>query len=750
MRAPRFSDPRAWLRDVRARLAGADAVALVGAALAAAAVLLALGVALRGFAGPVPNGHFASITAIGMAGDNMWRWHTILPIIGYLDRLPSGPSYYMHHPLGLFWDIALLGKVFGFHDWVLRVPPLFYVTLTPFFIYRIGRDVWGPLPGGLAALAYVALPITIVYANYHDLEQPYIFGVVVASWGYVRFTRTWRERYAIAGALGFFFAVNHAWWGYLWGLFFLPWIFVRGFVLPERLVGPVRARVFGRYCAMMCAALGFAFLLELWVLKKSDRLSDVIGSFFVRKGDQSLPLDQVLRSRAYRIELMFSSLAIRLGKLAAPIIVARALLKRRDGELIPLFLLLAAIVHYVSFRQGAAVHIFWPHTFAPYFALAVGALAASVVDVVRLIAARWTSWGERRIKLGGAVAAAVLIGLPVVFVLRDGLSLVRLSRETGGRFAEANLDSEIDKGVALRWFLTDAHIPTTASIGFHSSVPKFWELEWEARPRPVTASTPIPAAGPGPGPRVFVLDSRSTTLGELRTVLTRFHVHAVGPFWFIDRTEPAAPLDGYRFDEHEPGWWERWAQGDVEPVRVVRADPWVTWEQRTAYGQPATAPAGNPSTVDQIRIAHNIAFVAGDTAKAASLRAALTSRFNLPLHAWYANNTELIGAIHDRGAQRAITLFFVAGKFDQDVHYTVNARVSAPPRFPSTLPADSQVLDLARSPAPPTSSWKPGAIYAVRFVYRRRPGTEVLTGAWSSAPARTDGDGKPIEIAKLR
>ena len=84
------------------------------------------------------------------------------------------------------------------------------------------------------------------------------------------------------------------------------------------------------------------------------------------------------------------------------------------------------------------------------------------------------------------IAAAVLVGLPVAFVLRDGLSLVRLSRETGGRFAEANLESEIDKGVALRWFL--ARMPADATIGFHSSFPSYWELQWDARPRPITAN----------------------------------------------------------------------------------------------------------------------------------------------------------------------------------------------------------------------------------------------------------------------
>ena len=154
--------------------------------MAAAAVLLALGVALRGIAGPVPNGHFASIAAIGMAADNMWRWHTALPIVGYFDQL-AGQPHLLHAPP----DRAVLGRraagqgvrLFGLGA---AAAALLYVTLTPFLLYRIGRELWGPIEGGLAAIAYVALPITIVYANYHDLEQPYIFGCVVATWGYVR------------------------------------------------------------------------------------------------------------------------------------------------------------------------------------------------------------------------------------------------------------------------------------------------------------------------------------------------------------------------------------------------------------------------------------------------------------------------------------------------------------------------------------------------------------------------------------
>src|SRR5689334_10223016 len=89
----------------RADLAALGPGEVAGRALAAAAVLIAFGAWVRGFASPFPNGHFASNAAIGMCADNMWRWKTLLPVVGYVER-PPGLHYYMHHPLGVFWVTA--------------------------------------------------------------------------------------------------------------------------------------------------------------------------------------------------------------------------------------------------------------------------------------------------------------------------------------------------------------------------------------------------------------------------------------------------------------------------------------------------------------------------------------------------------------------------------------------------------------------------------------------------------------------
>ena len=47
-------------------------------------------------------------------------------------------------------------------------------------------------------------------------------------------------------------------------------------MLPERWFGAVRARTYGRYCALICAATAVSLAIEMYVLRESGRVSDVI------------------------------------------------------------------------------------------------------------------------------------------------------------------------------------------------------------------------------------------------------------------------------------------------------------------------------------------------------------------------------------------------------------------------------------------------------------------------------------------
>ncbi len=716
----------------------------VGRGLAWAAVAIAFAVSIIGIGGPFPDGHYASTSVIGTAVYNMRRWNTWLPVQVYSDRFPGPSTYYVHHPLGMYWFIAFLCGLFGFHDWVLRLPPLLYVTLTTWLLAKIGRELWGPVAGGLCALAYVALPITLGYANYHDLEQPVMFGTVLATWGYIRYVRSWRERYAVASVLGFFYALNHDWPAYMWGAAFLGGLFVYLFLIPPRLRAELKDRAIARYWAFMVVAAVVALVIEIGVLAASTRISDVLSSYLMRTAGVEAPLSAVLAARRYRIELMFTGLAIGLGKLAVPVIVWRAWRRRSHLELVALPLLFCAVVQYVVFKQGADIHIFWPHYFATYFALAIGALAASLADAARWLGARWRGpWAERLTHHAGWIAA-LAVGLPVLLILKDGLSLVRLARETGGRFAEVHLDTDLDKEAVLRWFL--ARMPPSAGVAYHGAIHDGWALQWELRPRLSAGNQPV-SGGIAESTRVYILDTRLASAAELREAADRFHVHAVGSLWVFDRKEPRAPLDGYALDEGEPSFWQKLWLGPAEPVRSARWDPWVTWEWRSMLGQPASEPTGTPVTTDQIRIAHNLAVQHGDAAGAARWRQQLAGRFNRHVTAEFQGGTSLLGEIDHRGARRSLTMFFVAGRIAGDARFSVHAKVLAPPRF-STLPAAPEDLEIAGGLQWPTSWWRPGGIYAVTAVYRKRPGTEVLSGTWSPGPRPVSGP-PAIELLRL-
>jgi hypothetical protein len=324
--------------------------------------------------------------------------------------------------------------------------------------------------------------------------------------------------------------------------------------------------------------------------------------------------------------------------------------------------------------------------------------------------------------------------LPLASVLEDGLSLVRLSRETGGRFAEANLEVDLDVQAALRWFL--ARYPLAAGIGYHPGVPHSWSMQWENHGRRSDANQPV--GGPvTANTRLYVMDARAASGADLRLAASRFHVHAVGPVWLCDRAEPPAPLDGYALDEREPSFWERWSQGPTEPIRSIRSSAWATWQWRTLVGQAATPPTGIPATDDELRIAHNVALERGDASGAARWRSALEARFNLKLAAQYEGGTALIGGQENRGAQRSVRLFFLAGAMPGDDRFAVHAKVVAPPRW-STLPVDPLNLETAGGPDCPTSLWRRGQLYSVEIVIRKRPGSEVWSGAWTPGPRRAD------------
>ncbi len=722
----------------------------LGRSLAAAAVVWMLAVAAWGINGHFGDGHFASTAAAAVAGDNMWRYRILYPVLSYADSLGSANSY-LHHPLGVFWVAALAEKVFGPHDWAARLPAVVYSTLTPLFVYRFGRAAWGPIEGALAAWAYVSLPITLGFSSFHALEGPVIAGIAVASWGYARFSQTWRARYAATSLLGFLWAVNHDWPGYVWGALFVGWLFLRAFVLPAKLVGEVRTRALGCYVGLMVGAALLSLVAFGALLMHTNKLNELLVMYNVRSGGNAIPVSTMLTARHVWIQMMFPAVAIVIGKLAVPVVAGRFAWRRHDLELFPLIILLTAGFQYVHFKQGADVHIFWPQYFALYFALAVGALTASLRAAASWLARRGAPRLRTFFARHGRWLAPTLVALPVLAVLRDGAWMIRLAQESSGRFVSPTIKSDIDRVEAMTWWA--ARLPATDKIGFHPGItPVHWGLGWELRPHVLVRDQHVGA--PGASPRAYALDSRFAEAADLRQAVRSFHVDAVGCFWFIDRAAPPTPLAGYSFEEREPGPIDWYLRGGTEPVRTVRADPWVTWEWRALLGQSAPMPTAAPVTAEQVRIAHNAAVVNSDAAAAARHRSALAKVLDAKPTAKFENGTELIGAVHGRRAERAMTLYFLTGPKGMPANLKFSASAQVTKRMPlSTLPLDPAVIEVGLPPTIPTELWLPGHIYSVKFTYRHRPGRERLFGNFVSTrgvpgPALLGG-AKSVELAVL-
>jgi hypothetical protein len=422
--------------------------------------------------------------------------------------------------------------------------------------------------------------------------------------------------------------------------------------------------------------------------------------------------------------------------------MARLVLTRNELEGLALPMLAAAAFQYTHFKQGADVHIFWSHYFAPYFALAVGALTATAQALVVKAAPHLRGALGRLVRAWPAAVGAGLVALPVLFVFQDGARTIRLGRETGGRYLSSDIQSDVDKVIALRWLLP--RMAPDDRIGVHPGIyPVHWGLAWETRPHVMVPRMPIGTRASLE--RFYIIDTRFATGADLKQAVGIYRVHAIGQYWVIDRREQPAPLEGYRFDEHEPSLLQSFLQGQTEPVRTVVADPWVTWQWRTLLGQqPAVAPAGTSQTLEQLAIAHNVAVAAGDGPGAARARSAVEASLTRHMAVKFSGGTELRGAYQHRGAERSLTFLFIAGDLGgAHAKFGVTAHVAKPPIF-STLPADNLDVALAYPPVVPTELWRPGHMYLVKVPYRKRPGTEHLTGSF----VRLDDHPAPVVVGQ--
>jgi hypothetical protein len=720
-----------------------------------ATVWFALAAAWEMF-GPLLAGHYASSASVGIIADNMLRWHIPGPVWEYTASKPAPGAYYCHHPWGIFWTTAALMKVLGRHDYLCRLAPVLLSAATPPLLHALGRAIWRPLAGAVAAASFVVLPITLAFANFNALEVPVIAWSLLALWGHVRLAQTGRTRHLVAALGGAFLALNGDWPAFVLMASLLAFGLLRGYLLRP-LFGPLRSeRRFAEAWVLGAAISTLTLGLYLYLFQKSGKLDDLAGSYGMRSAGNAVPLAKVLEQRRYWIELCFTPLAIALGKVGAVVALVRLVALRREHEVVPLLVLSMAVVQYVVFKQGADIHIFWPHYFGAYFALAMGSLAATLAAFAERVPA---SIARLRGELAPAVSsrpAFVAMGvalLPVPIIARDGLPALRYARETGGRFNEKGLliHSDGEKTAFLRSIVPS--LPKGAPVEMHEGMKTTWSQVWTLGGRPVLQNRPLPQRGRST--ELYLADTRFL-LDELQGELSRsFHISAVGPFWKVAPRENAAPIDAFAIVEREPSWWEWYFISGTEPHREIVPDPWATWELRTHFDQRASAPSEPPRTLEERRIAHNLALFEGDLDKARTLRETLLRELR-PVHARYDDGSEILGTTFHEGACSLLTIVIEAGgPAAADVQLAVRSKVLAKAPWSSTMadPTEREVgLPLPIAP----KRWKKGYLYSDQVQIRKRPGTEVFRAAFwvrgkGVAPRLVSGGAtEGVELLMLR
>jgi hypothetical protein len=495
-------------------------------------------------------------------------------------------------------------------------------------------------------------------------------------------------------------------------------------------------------------------LFSIGLFSHAGHLADWLDSADTRRaGSEDMKLEEVLNARAHSIDFSFTPLAIILGKIAAPVSLLRWVVTRRDEETYAPGLLFGAVIHYVVFKQGADVHVFWSHYFAPYFALSLAQLVAAIAQVAGGFARRVAPARAA----GFAAATGLVIGLfPVAAMAHDGVLSLWVWRRTGGRYDAdgALIRSHVDMLCVLEQVVVpqtarDGRIDVSSSAGFG------WEHQWKTQSNPTVIG--MPAVGsPGVETHPLWLARGSGLLSQdAKNIASTAHVRIYGDTWIVDQREPPAAVDAYSLKEREPNALEWLLSNGTEPVRSVGAtpDPWLTWEWRTHLGQPAEPPAGVPATLDQLRIAHNVAVDRGDATAAERWRERIEGQLDRSGEARFSGAMHLIGVRLIGGVEPRLEAWFECGETPAgDESFNVRSTVEA--RAPvSLIPPDKFDREMAWPHPLPTKLWRAGFLYKTETVLNHRIGRERYWGSWVSrdttlASQRIDGQAQTT-LARL-
>jgi hypothetical protein len=668
------------------------------------------------------------------------HWHSVYPSTDIFGTSPPLPTtYYCHHPFGVHYLAALALFLFGNRDFVVHLPTVLMSMAIPPLLFSIAKKHWGVPAGAAAACGYVAVPIAVGFANYQNLETMCIFGTLLFFWGLSY------QRMA-ASLAGVVFVCFGDWVGYLLIAPVLGWVFLRAFVLPAWWTPRFNFAWHARWWAACVVIATGTAVLWIGLFYKADKIADWLGSAEMRGGGQASPLRAALEARKDWIDFSFTPLAISLGKVMAPLCLIRAVVLRRDSEFYALSVLFGALVQYTVFKRGADVHIFWPHYFAAYFALALGQLTATIAFVAQRAAQR--SLPREAARWGGWLALGLGLAAPIAMA-PDAVRSLSLWRRTGGKYDDhgSPFRSEIDILYVVKSIITP-RTPAGAWIDQHPTMPLSWEHHWAGMRNAHQSAQPAVMSSDAAHHPVWYARPSDLGTDEQVSIAAAAHVEAYGDAWVVNQGVGPGPIDAWRVRKREPNPFEWLVYGGWEPVRSIdpAPDPLLTWEWRVHFGQAAAPPVAQPTdSLDDLRILQNAAVFRGEAANATELRRRIVTQLDHTVTADFDQGIRLLGVRVTRGVRPCVEAWFQAsGPTAGRAAFTVRSVVEAPASF-SLIPANKTERDMGVLPPEiSTKIWRSGFLYRIEIVLNHRIGRERYWGYWvpldgAPAPRRIDG-----------
>jgi hypothetical protein len=700
------------------------------------------------------SGHFGTSSGYALAGENMVNWKKFAVVPAYWARPATPDQYYCHHPYGITVLEAIAYVLFGHHWFTTRAGAIFCSVISPPALYAFGRRAWGVIPASAATLFFVFTPIALAFNTFSNLEEPTIAGGLVFGWATARIWETSKVRYLFWSAFGALLAVNGDWSGFVFLFPVLAFGFFRAYVFPRRWYGRLDDRMYARWFAVATTVAVCTFALYLALYVKADKLGDILGSYHQRSSGSEMPIDETLNQQRRKLWLGTMLTPIVFGALGAGIPLALVRLVKKPLEIFPIAWFLAASFQYFFFKQGADIHIFWPHYYAPAAALAAGTFVATVLGareaVVGLVLGVWEHPTFTRLfRNGTAVVVGCTILMPIALLARMGIPQLVQGRKTGGRFDQngALLLTDADLTEFTKWAY--ANVPIAGTTIQVVDRFEFLFAAAYAGERPYVHVPSVTPAKPEDSQRIAIVETRNQPIKELERIARDFSVEAVGPFWRVDRAEKGPTLVALKYEEREPTMFEWMFISGTDVVRKIsrEEDPWKTWELRDALNLPTTAPTVAPVTVDELRIAHNLAVHDGDRARADELAAKTSRMVGRPANLGFTDGLRLQGIDVHHGPAIVVTLFWETdGSFKKvDTTFHLKCKLLAPPPL-WVGSIDYFEKEMAPVPIIHVGSWKPGYLYTQRFVALHRIGKEECRGSFENEFRPVTGDPNPVFI----